>query len=130
MDGWERHRCPLAAEEKLSPKQVAADAWAARDADRQQGVAHLDRADVKLREWCWAEAHDFRSAMEAAPEWRQDESLEPPRATERQARRPPGAREWAAVEVLKGSARMGAPQRARMRPVGRLARLDELVLAN
>ena len=129
MDGRERHRCPLAAEERFCPKQVAADAWAARDADRQQGVAHLDREDVKLREWCWAEDHDSRSATEAGPEWRQDESLELPRATERQAQRPPDAQEWAAVEVPRASARMGAPQWARMRPVGRLARVDELVLA-
>jgi hypothetical protein len=69
MDGRERHRCPLAAEEKFCPKQVAADAWAARDADRRRGVAHLDREDVKLREWCSAEDRDFRSATQAVPEW-------------------------------------------------------------
>jgi hypothetical protein len=69
MDGRERHRCPLAAEEKFCPKQVAADAWAARGADRRRGVAHLDREDVKLREWCWAEDRDFRSATQAVPEW-------------------------------------------------------------
>ena len=93
MDGPERHRCLLAAEERFCPKQVAAGAWAARDADRQLGVAHLDRADVKLREWCWAVARDFRSATEAATGWRADGSLGFRRATERQAQRPLDARE-------------------------------------
>ena len=68
--------------------------------------------------------------MEAVPEWSQDESLELLRAMERQAQRPPDAQEWAVVEVPRASARMGALQRARMRPVERLARVDELALAN
>jgi hypothetical protein len=50
MDGRARHRCPLAAEEKFCPKQVAADAWAAQDADRPQGVALLVQEGAKLRE--------------------------------------------------------------------------------
>jgi hypothetical protein len=73
MDGRERHRCPLAAEEKFCRKLVAADAWAALDADRQQGVARLGREDVKRREWCWAEDHDSRLATEAGRKLKVDE---------------------------------------------------------
>jgi hypothetical protein len=84
---------------------------------------------VKLREWCWAEDRDSRSATEAGLELRADESLELPRATERQAKRPPDAQEWVAAEVPRALARMGAPQWARTRLVGQLARMDESVLA-
>jgi hypothetical protein len=82
------HRDSLAAEEKFCPKLVAADASAARDADRRQGVGLLGQEDAMLREWCWEEAHDFRSAWEAGPEQRMDEPLEFPRAMERPVQRP------------------------------------------
>lgn len=50
MAGRALHQGSLAAEEKFYRKQVAADAWADQDADRQQGVALLAREDEKLRE--------------------------------------------------------------------------------
>jgi hypothetical protein len=46
---------------------------------------------------------------------------------ERQAQPPSDAREWAAAEVPKALAPMGAPRRTR--PVGRLAQVDESALA-
>ncbi len=109
MDDRAHHRDLLAAEETFCPKLVAADAWAAQDVDRQQGVALLAPEDEKLREWCWAEAHDSRSATETAPEWWVDESLMFRRAKERQAQRLLDAQEWAAVAVPKALAQMDAP---------------------
>lgn len=127
MDGPARRQGLLAAVEKSCRKRVAADAWAGRDVDRQPGAALLGQEDEMLREWYWAEARDSRSATEAAPELKVDEWPEFPRVTERQVQPPPDAREWAAAEVPKALARTGAWQPARMRSVGWLARLDELV---
>lgn len=109
MDGRERHRCPLASEEKFCPRLVAAGASVGQDADRQPGVALLGLEDVKRREWCWAKARDFRSAKEAGPEWWADDSLVLPRAKERRAHRQPDVQEWAAVAVPKALAQMDAP---------------------
>lgn len=50
MGGRALHQGSLAAEETFCQKQVAADAWAGQDADRQRGVALLALEDEKLRE--------------------------------------------------------------------------------
>lgn len=73
---------------------------------------------------------DSRSATEAGPERRADEARELPRATGRQAQRPPDAQEVAVDEVPRAPARLGAPQWVQMRPAEQLAPLDESELVN